>query len=365
MPAMNIIEASRSFEDWLASKITIVRADLSKKHRDMARDPFVFLRATFYRFAELFPELCPELMDAPVVYAVCDIHLENYSNWRDVEGRLVWGINDFDEAFPMPYSLDLVRLGTSARTAIKGGQLDIKLGRACQAILTGYKAGMREGIKPFVLAEENRELYDLANQMLRDPLSFWRNLDSQVSRRARVPADVKALLQSHLPEGTTGITFARRTAGKGSLGRPRFVALGQWNGGRIARECKLNVPSACIWAGVGEQILHADATIRRSQGFAGDPYTVVAGDWTVRRLAPDCTKIEFGALPSHRHEEVLLTAMGRDLANKHLGTPDCAESILEDLQARDDDWLRDSVRVMASSVKADFRHWQEHMEEST
>lgn len=362
MTDRNIVEATRSFEAWLAQKVPIVRADLNKKHRDMARDSFVFLRATYYRFAELYPELCPELMDAPVVYAVCDIHLENFSNWRDLEGRLVWGINDFDEAFPMPYTIDLVRLACSARMAIQSGELDIKFKRACRAILSGYSAGMREGIKPFVLAEDNRELYDMASRMISDPLRFWRKLDCQVNRRVKVPQAVKDLLVSHLPEGTTAVEFARRTAGKGSLGRPRFVALGEWNGGRIARECKLNVTSACIWAGLGDQILHADAIVRKSQGFAGDPYTVVDGEWTVRRLAPDCTKIEFSDLPSDRHEEVLLTAMGRDLANKHLGTPDCSETILEDLRNRDDSWLKDSARVMSASVRSDQRDWARHLD---
>jgi uncharacterized protein (DUF2252 family) len=25
--------------------------------------------------------------------------VENFGAWRDVEGRLIWGINDFDEAW--------------------------------------------------------------------------------------------------------------------------------------------------------------------------------------------------------------------------------------------------------------------------
>ena len=35
-----------------------------------------------------------------------------YGTWRDTEGRLVWGINDFDEAYPSPYTNDLVRLAS-------------------------------------------------------------------------------------------------------------------------------------------------------------------------------------------------------------------------------------------------------------
>jgi hypothetical protein len=46
--------------------------------------------------------------------AVGDLHLENFGIWRDAEGRLVWGVNDFDEAHPMAFTNDLVRLAVSA-----------------------------------------------------------------------------------------------------------------------------------------------------------------------------------------------------------------------------------------------------------
>ncbi len=58
-------------------------------------------------------------MDAPQVLAVGDMHLENFGTWRDADGRLVWGVNDFDEAAVMPYPLDLVRLAASIRLAPK------------------------------------------------------------------------------------------------------------------------------------------------------------------------------------------------------------------------------------------------------
>ena len=80
----------------------------------MAQDALSFLCATFYRWAQLFPALCAKLARAPKVLGIGDLHVENYGTWRDAEGRLVWGINDFDEACPLPYTNDLVRLATSA-----------------------------------------------------------------------------------------------------------------------------------------------------------------------------------------------------------------------------------------------------------
>src|SRR4051812_37809931 len=95
---MNIKESTDQYEAWLASHITIVQKDLRAKHEEMAEDLFCFARATFYRWMQLFPELCEKACEAPRVLAVGDLHVANYGSWRDAEGRLIWGINDFDEA---------------------------------------------------------------------------------------------------------------------------------------------------------------------------------------------------------------------------------------------------------------------------
>src|SRR5215213_9242304 len=104
------------YERWLGAQLDrdLWKKDLRLKHERMLESPFVFLRATYWRWAEAILTICDGLDNAPSVGAVGDIHLENYGVWRDREGRLVWGVNDFDEAADMPYTLDLVRLATSA-----------------------------------------------------------------------------------------------------------------------------------------------------------------------------------------------------------------------------------------------------------
>ena len=49
--------------------------------------------------------------------AIGDLHVENFGTWRDKEGRLIWGVDDFDEAYSLPYTHDLVRLAASAEIA--------------------------------------------------------------------------------------------------------------------------------------------------------------------------------------------------------------------------------------------------------
>src|SRR6202040_1164104 len=96
---------------------------LELKHKRMAEGPFPFLRATFYRWAQLWPELCPRLAATPRGLGVGDLHVENFGTWRDSEGRLIWGVNDFDEACSLPYANDLVRLAVSAQLAIAANEL--------------------------------------------------------------------------------------------------------------------------------------------------------------------------------------------------------------------------------------------------
>jgi hypothetical protein len=121
---MSFTEVNESFEEWLRDRCIVlgcelVEADLNRKHERMKKSSFVFLRATFFRWARTIEDLGPDLGSAPKVLSIGDAHIENFGTWRDDEGRLVWGANDFDEASEIPYSFDLVRLAASARLAPK------------------------------------------------------------------------------------------------------------------------------------------------------------------------------------------------------------------------------------------------------
>src|SRR5215471_5203461 len=116
---MDVHEATRSYEAWVRTHIPVRPQDLKTKHERMRESPFVFLRGTFYRWQQEWRRNCPKQLDAPVVLAVGDLHIEKFGTWRDAEGRLVWGVNDVDEAARLPYTQDLVRLATSALLAIE------------------------------------------------------------------------------------------------------------------------------------------------------------------------------------------------------------------------------------------------------
>ena len=95
----SIQQSTRRYETWLREQLKgdLVKQDLARKHDKMKDSAFSFLRATYWRWAETILDVCPDLADAKTVLAVGDIHFENYGTWRDVDGRLVWGVNDYDE----------------------------------------------------------------------------------------------------------------------------------------------------------------------------------------------------------------------------------------------------------------------------
>ena len=157
--------------------------------------------------------MCAPLAGAPEVVAVGDLHVENFGTWRDSEGRLVWGINDFDEAFPMAWTIDLTRLLASVHILCPEGHLKIDAKAAAEIVLGSYRKGLQAGGKPFVLAEEQTPLREMARDRLRDPEKFWRHLEKQRKVKS-VPRSARKAFLSALPEsGGPGAVCASRVRG--------------------------------------------------------------------------------------------------------------------------------------------------------
>lgn len=355
---MDFAQATSDYERWLGGQLTIVPRDLELKHERMREELFPFFRATFYRWVQLWDEHQQELHDAPEVLAVGDLHVENFGTWRDVEGRLIWGVNDFDETAYLPYTLDLVRLATSASVAIDAASLKLTPRATAEAILEGYREILEKGARPFVLAEHHRALQVMATHRLRDPAQFWDKLLATEQLRQAPHAVPHALLVAALPERAGPPRFHRRIAGLGSLGRERYVAIADLAGGLVAREVKQLAPSAVAWARSHEkekQIRCQDLLDGRLR--ARDPMVGVKQGWLVRRLAPDCSRIDLVALPDEREEVALLHAMGRETANVHLHSVE-AKVLVADLRKRGDRWLDHAAKEMQEKVRDDWQEWR-------
>ena len=355
---MDIREATSAYERWLKQRVPMLRGDLDLKHRLMAADVFSFMRGTFYRWVQLWPQLCAETVAAPAVLSVGDLHVENFGTWRDAEGRLIWGVNDFDETASLPYTQDLVRLAASAILAIEESKLTLSARGACESITEGYTQSLREGGGAAVLAERYRWLRDLAVERLKDQRPYWENMRALRTASARLNPRVSRLLQAALPERGLEVRFVHRQAGVGSLGRLRLAALANWKGGMVAREAKPLAPSAWLWSRNprAQHVIRYTALIRRAVRVP-DPCLAVHGEWLVRRLAPDCSRVSLASLPRGHDESRLLWMMGWETANMHLGTPGERRGILADLVRRKHAWLAKAATRMCESLMRDFRKW--------
>ncbi|MGA2649767.1 MAG: DUF2252 family protein [Terracidiphilus sp.] len=356
-----IESVTTSFESWMRTCTTVIESDLKSKHQLMKQTPFGFLRGTFYRWAQLWPFICADVCIAPKVLAVGDLHVNSFGTWRDAEGRLCWGIDDFDEAYPLAYTNDLVRLAASLKIVLDEEGLSIKLKDGCNAILDGYTDSLRHGGCPIVLAEREQKLGKLGVDSFTPPSNFWEKLNHLPAVRKPLAKDLKRALEKTLPEPGIEYKVVRRQAGLGSLGQERFVAIAMWQGGYIAREAKLTVPSACSW--LNDEVGHRQSLYEKAISSAvrsSDPFQLIDGSWLIRRLSPDSNPIDIQTLPRHSDEEMLLTAMGSETANIHLGSRGQTKKILKDLKSRKRNWLQDAAERMAKLLEKDWKRYRKH-----
>lgn len=354
---MDVVTATRDYEAWVSGQIPVVKNQLVVKHKKLSKDPVQFLRGTFYRWAQILPEVCPDLIKAPRVLAVGDLHIASFGTWRDGFGRLIWGIDDFDEAYSLPYTNDLVRLAVSAVLDASDGNIKVGVRNACEVILDGYQSSVEVGGKPFVLEENHKWLRGIALDHLDVPSVFWKKMDKLPTARNNIAPEARKALVSMLP-AKIDYRVVHRTAGVGSLGHPRDVAVANWKGGQIALEAKAAVLSACAWSssarGAGiyyQRIL--DSAVR-----CRDPFVRLCGKWLVRQLSPDSAPIEIDSMHGLADQDRLLHAMAWETANIHMGTKRARSRVLADLKSRGDKWLRSAVKDMSKAIFNDWKEWK-------
>ncbi|MFO0819290.1 MAG: DUF2252 family protein [Pirellulales bacterium] len=363
---MNIVAATESFELWLREQTEVRESDLQYKYDEMAdrNDPFPFFRGAYYRWVQRWKKSGERWSDAPVVLAVGDIHVENFGNWRDSEGRLVWGVNDLDEADELPYTHDLVRLAASAWFANRSTPLPLKWGRICRLLLEGYSQQLTSTAPaPFVLEEHHGHLRQLAMAGDRDPKKFWKKINKVLkSPVVKPPVEARDALIRSLPSEKLSIQFRfREQVGMGSLGKPRYVALADWRGSQIAREAKAVTPPSTQWAESGRRRVKSRIeAVLRNAVRCHDPFFVVGARWTTRRLAPRCSRIELESLSQTEDFAQLFQSMGAELANIHLGSEAARDAIAKDLDNRPNSWLEKAASKLCDDIIDDWSDWKKH-----
>jgi uncharacterized protein (DUF2252 family) len=220
---------------------------LARKFDAMAADRFAFLRASAGS-AHASLDLAA-LPPAPVGWICADLHLNNFGCFRGLNRLVYFDLNDFDEAARLPLAVDLLRFLGSILTAAPGfGLLREEAETLAAHALGCYAEALARG-KAFWLEPETARgpiqtlLAQVSERRRRDLLE--RRTQLQRGRRSllidnlhclalppgsEVPDQLAEALESlgqlyESPEFFQPRDFARRVAGMGSLGLPRYVAL--------------------------------------------------------------------------------------------------------------------------------------------
>jgi hypothetical protein len=333
----------------------------------MREAPFPFFRATFYRWLQCFSALCLEEQSLPTALSVGDLHVENFGTWRDKEGRLVWGINDIDEAAYLPYSHDLIRLATSALLAIKDEEEPLELDpkEACQQILKGYRKGIETEGSPYILMHEGESawLEKLCGENREKPEKFRKELEKKLNPLEEEFPSAYIAIDETLQTPAEEIKYSTRNSGKGSLGRPRIIAKIGNGEEALYREAKALLPSAAFWVDpqthspeIYYPVVLANAVRSR------DSIQSVRGGWIVRALSPDYFRLELKKLGKDNDKtanaDKLMEAMGFETANIHLGTRNARKQIRESLDTREENWLHEAAKKMQKAVESDYTEYK-------
>jgi len=343
------------YEHWCDQALPFDAAARAEKHRRMAASPFAFLRASYPVWLDRFGS--DPAHDAPgVPLGVGDLHVENFGTWLAPDGE-VFGVNDYDETGPVPFTNDLVRLAASAVLAAREGHLRLSAADIAAHLWSGYRAnaGPSAGLALAGDAEGDAAAVARMWRAARPGAArFWHAIDALPeadAAGATAPA-----------EGFTVRTARHRIAGLGSRDHVRLVLDGDLGGARAVYERKPIAPSAAAFtAGAGPVADGAayaallDRQRARTPGLR--PQIAIDGVVVVRRLDPDRGRIEIADLPHRRDEHALLRTMGWCTAALHRLSAD-GDGFAEALSA---DALEAAARRMVATVVTDHDAFRRHV----
>ncbi|WP_326595026.1 DUF2252 domain-containing protein [Streptomyces sp. NBC_01803] len=177
------------------------------KFRKMAGSAFAFYRGTACLF---YHDLAAEQRGGPFldertlrVWIHGDLHAENFGTYMDSNGRLIFNVNDFDEAYVGPYTWDLKRFAASVA-------------------LLGYTKALSDGmisdlVRTYAAAYHER-IHALADGAKDDDVPPF-TLDTAVGPLLTALRDARARTRFGLLDGMSEIRdFERRfTPGGGAI----------------------------------------------------------------------------------------------------------------------------------------------------
>ena len=350
---------TEDYERWLAGVIELVPSGLEKKHEVLASGGLPFLRGTYYLWLVRVAELLPEVLAAPEVAIVGDLHVENFGTWRDRDQVRRWGVNDLDELATGPWLLDLLRLATSA---VLTPHIDLHTHDICEELLTAY-AEAQPGAAVDLTGSDSGHLAELVPEF-KDPDRFYARLAE--GEPTRVPAPV-ATAAAGVAEPGWRPTWHEHEAGTGSLGHRRAVGVGPAaDGTPHAREAKQLGPGTAVWAArhLRDGPRGDDLYWRVEDAVRGPAGATRVESWQIRDLAPDVVRIELSGLARH-HARRLLRSMARAVADVHGADAEQGRRARAAAAAMEAGRLASLVDTMRKATLDDLDRWRRDQPEKS
>lgn len=216
------------------------------KFSAMRQSAFAFLRGSCHLFYQRLPR-GGIFTSAPAAWICGDLHLENFGSYKGDNRLVYFDLNDFDEAALAPLTWELVRMLCSIRVAACDARFDEEDAQLlCSSFVQAHAQALAAG-KAFWIERETaqglvRELLDgLRSRQRADFLASRtrtvgrkrqllvdgvKALPATTAQQAAVAAFMDGFAQSQSdPSFYEVLDVARRIAGTGSLGLPRYIIL--------------------------------------------------------------------------------------------------------------------------------------------
>ncbi|MFI6346907.1 DUF2252 domain-containing protein [Streptomyces sp. NPDC050560] len=169
------------FDTAFGELLTADPAAFRVKFRKMAASAFAFYRGTaclFYHDLDAEKRGGPYLDERTArVWIHGDLHAENFGTYMDAQGRLIFNVNDFDEAYVGPFTWDLKRFAASV--ALIGYAKALSDAQITGLVRT-YAAAYRERVHSLAAGAKRDEVppftLDTAQGALLDALRDARSL---------------------------------------------------------------------------------------------------------------------------------------------------------------------------------------------
>ena len=341
---------------------------LAMKYAAMRADPFRFLRGTCHLFHTRLSQnaLAPT---GPCAWICGDLHLENFGTYLGDNDLTYFDVNDFDEAILAPFTWDILRLAVSVLAAAPIiGLTDGSAKSFATQLVDTYFAELAIG-KPRWLERSTASgpIGDLMDKRKRrDPAKFLakrtvtkggkisllidgeRMLAIEKSDRDALAAFMTALAkQTPKAKPLKFIDAARRIAGTGSLGLPRFVLLVEDPANADDHwllDLKSAAPSALApyatfpqpkWSSEAARVAAIQTLFQANTPSMLSAQTLRGAPYTLKQMQPSADRLDLKALATNKDAfGLVIGSMARLTAWGHLrGTGRYASVTADDLIA--------------------------------